>query len=119
MSSTRTNTKNIRKELTALGQEDLSNEIGNVENVKGEMDIENSKQLMDILDEYLDGMYKEVKFGEHKFSASRVLKKVDIVAYLSELELYVDDMVEREALSEEEAEKLYDFAAEIDRNLRS
>ncbi len=118
MSSTRTNTKNIRKELTALGQEDLSDEIEKINKVKGELDIENSKQLMDRFDESLDDAHGDVEIGSLKYSASRVLKKLDLTAYLMMLDEYVDNMVTDEEISEAEEDKIYDFVAEIDRNLK-
>lgn len=111
-------TKKICEELTALNHKDLSNEMEKVEKVKGEFDIKSSDELMERFDDMLDEVNEDFKFGTLTYSTSRVLKKLDPIAYLQDLDTYIDNMVTDEELSDEDRDKLYDFSAEISNEIR-
>lgn len=120
MSSTRTSTKNIRKELTALGQEDLSWELEKVvrsqvqeykempeedrrekfEEFKKTLTdipliIKDAEDLMDIFDSDFDKEYGTVEniyipLGGIIYHPSSLLKNADPKQYIKEFEHYVN-----------------------------
>lgn len=102
---------NICEELTALNNEDLSEEIIRLEEKEQIVaEIRNAKSLWNSFNKYLDDTYGNVRIGEYDYPSSKAMRLTDSKVYQIEFNVYVRTLLKDEKLLDSKIKK---FAIQI------